>query len=37
MFFSNTGVDHRVDVLVQVLKEERQPVLHGELELFQEI
>ena len=30
-------VDHRVDVLVQVLKEERQAVLHRQLELLQEV
>ena len=30
-------VDHRVDVLVQIFKQKRQPVLHGELELFQKV
>ena len=30
-------IDHRVDVLVQVLKEERQAVLHRQLELLQEV
>ena len=30
-------VDHRVDVLVEILKQKRKAVLHGELELLQKV